>query len=183
LQVTEGVNKTYRPWGPFVSSVDQAKWDAWTHCGDMEAMEACRLYVATVDGFCSNWWQLLTDGGDEDKLADVNKEVEEMSELLRTKLVHESQLAAKQKLNKQIADEKQKVVDSDRQRMLQRELHGLIEDAEQQVGSNGGIVDPQMQVCVRMGVRVGLCVFQHGCARCCLQSTHATTRPTHSILS
>ena len=73
--MTEGVNKTYRPWGPFVSSVDQAKWDAWTHCGDMEAMEASRLYVATVDGFCNNWWQLLTDGGDEAKIQAISNEV------------------------------------------------------------------------------------------------------------
>jgi hypothetical protein len=35
-QVTEGSNGTSRPWGPFVSTLDQAKWDAWKHCGDME---------------------------------------------------------------------------------------------------------------------------------------------------
>jgi hypothetical protein len=40
-----------------------------------QAMEASRLYVATVDSFCTNWWQLLTAGGDAAKLSIIHSEV------------------------------------------------------------------------------------------------------------
>mmetsp|Transcript_19707 Transcript_19707/g.43068 ORF Transcript_19707/g.43068 Transcript_19707/m.43068 type:complete len:136 (-) Transcript_19707:3201-3608(-) len=61
-QTTEGSNTTSRPWGPFVSSLEQAKWDAWQHCGKMPATESSRLYVVTLENACPQWWQLLSEG-------------------------------------------------------------------------------------------------------------------------
>mmetsp|Transcript_19708 Transcript_19708/g.43072 ORF Transcript_19708/g.43072 Transcript_19708/m.43072 type:complete len:1013 (-) Transcript_19708:234-3272(-) len=88
-QTTEGSNTTSRPWGPFVSSLEQAKWDAWQHCGKMPATESSRLYVVTLENACPQWWQLLSEGNKPAKVAWVRQEVREMTVLFNEKAENE----------------------------------------------------------------------------------------------
>eukprot|EP00854_Cymbomonas_tetramitiformis_P011441 gene11441-13522_t len=82
-QGLEGRNPNSRPWGPFVSYVDQAKWDAWSSLGDMAGPEAMRLYVRTVEDEYPFWWQQMSSGDDPAQVRAIKDEVEKMSDIVR----------------------------------------------------------------------------------------------------
>ena len=61
-QVMVGPNYEPKPWG--WSSLELAKWNAWSSLGEMDAKEAMTLYVHTMEEENENWWQLSTNDGD-----------------------------------------------------------------------------------------------------------------------
>ncbi len=58
----DGPNYEPKPWG--WSSLELAKWNAWSSLGEMDAKEAMTLYVHTMEEENENWWQLSTNDGD-----------------------------------------------------------------------------------------------------------------------
>ena len=57
-----GPNYEPKPWG--WSSLELAKWNAWSSLGEIDAKEAMTLYVHTMEEENENWWQLSTNDGD-----------------------------------------------------------------------------------------------------------------------
>lgn len=53
-QATIGPCTLKKPWGWNV--VENAKWTSWTHLGNMNSLEAMRLFVRTLEDVDPNWW-------------------------------------------------------------------------------------------------------------------------------
>ena len=68
-QVTAGPCTSAKPWG--WNAIESAKWNSWMQLGDMAALEAMELYVATMEEENPDWWDLVTDNGDPEAVAEV----------------------------------------------------------------------------------------------------------------
>mmetsp|Transcript_30423 Transcript_30423/g.58510 ORF Transcript_30423/g.58510 Transcript_30423/m.58510 type:complete len:935 (+) Transcript_30423:69-2873(+) len=125
-QVTEGENKTTRPWGPFVSVLSQVQWDAWKHLGQMKAPEAARLYVSTCDTFCPSWWQILSDGNDAAKVEWIRAEVKEMSDLFKERMDHERAEAMMHKMEEEV----KRLTAANETQEVKKEIHKVLEEVQ-----------------------------------------------------
>jgi acyl-CoA-binding protein len=68
-QVTAGPCRAAKPWG--WNAVESAKWSSWTQLGDTPKLDAMRMYVSTMEEENPDWFDLVTDGGDPDRVAEV----------------------------------------------------------------------------------------------------------------
>jgi hypothetical protein len=68
-QVTAGPCASAKPWG--WNAIESAKWNSWMQLGDMASTEAMELYVATMEEENPDWWELVTNNGEPDKVAEV----------------------------------------------------------------------------------------------------------------
>ena len=84
-QATLGPCTLKKPWGWNV--VENAKWTSWTHLGNMNSLEAMRLFVRTLEDVDPNWWansQSETTEVQEDRAA-VESASKELTKLLLEK--------------------------------------------------------------------------------------------------
>jgi len=103
-QTTEGANSSTRPWGPFASALEQAKWDAWEHCGDMKETETARLYVVTLENACPDWWDYLTHNNSQEQVKWVRLHVQEMCDIYNEKQENEKAIEEVKTLTSKVSE-------------------------------------------------------------------------------
>ena len=67
--MTAGPCRAAKPWG--WNAIESAKWSSWTQLGDMPALDAMKMYVSTMEEENPDWYDLVTDGGDPERVAEV----------------------------------------------------------------------------------------------------------------
>jgi acyl-CoA-binding protein len=79
-QVTAGPCVDAKPWG--WNAIETAKWQAWTTLKDMSKPDAMRHYVQTLEEENANWFQLVTDGEDPARVAEVTTAAQKAAEAM-----------------------------------------------------------------------------------------------------
>ena len=67
--MTAGPCRAAKPWG--WNAIESAKWSSWTQLGDTPAIDAMKMYVSTMEEENPDWYDLVTDGGDPERVAEV----------------------------------------------------------------------------------------------------------------
>jgi len=69
-QALEGPNTTAKPWG--WNRFELLKWNAWSELYEMPSQDAMEMYVATLEEENPNWWALMTNYSQSDKVKEVS---------------------------------------------------------------------------------------------------------------
>ena len=67
-QVTAGPCDTPKP---FWNALERAKWNSWNSLGSLGKLDAMRMYVSGIEDENPDWYDLVTNDGDEERVAEV----------------------------------------------------------------------------------------------------------------
>lgn len=67
-QVTAGPCTTPKP---FWNQLERAKWNSWNSLGSLSTIDAMRMYVSGIEDENPDWYDLVTNDGDEERVREV----------------------------------------------------------------------------------------------------------------